>query len=68
MGPDFPVDDKSPGTGNTHHAAIGVKANGWDICVVSAGGGIWIKVTTDGLSNKEPDWIIDIKASEGKSK
>ena len=57
VGEDHPVDSHSPGTSDFFHAGIGVKADGWDICVVSARGGPWIKLTTDGKSNKEPDWI-----------
>jgi len=57
VGEDHPVDSNSPGTSDFFHAGIGVKADGWDICVVSARGGKWIQLTTDGKSNKEPDWI-----------
>ncbi|MCK5272424.1 MAG: PD40 domain-containing protein [Sedimentisphaerales bacterium] len=57
VGPDNPVDAKSPGSTKAHHAIIGVKADKWDICVVSSNGGPWIKLTTDGNSNKEPEWI-----------
>jgi len=57
VGPDHPVDNQSPGTGTYHHAAIGVKADGWDIYVVSSRGGSWLQLTTDGHSNKEPNWI-----------
>ncbi len=57
VGEEHPVDSNSPGTSDFFHAGIGVKADGWDICVVSTRGGAWIKLTTDGKSNKEPDWI-----------
>jgi len=37
---------------------IGVKAEKWDICVADASAtNRFIPVTTDGSSNKEPDWI-----------
>lgn len=37
---------------------IGIKAPGWDICVLEVGGAKrWVKLTTDGMSNKEPDWV-----------
>ena len=35
---------------------IGSKAKGWDICVTDLSGK-WVKVTTDGKHNKEPDWV-----------
>ncbi len=57
VGKDHPVDTTSPGTSDFFHAGIGVKADGWDICVVSARGGAWIQLTTDGKSDKEPDWL-----------
>jgi Tol biopolymer transport system component len=37
---------------------IGVRAEKWDICVADASAtNRFIPVTTDGSSNKEPDWI-----------
>ena len=37
---------------------VGVPAKGWDICVADAAAtNRWIAVTTDGLCNKEPDWM-----------
>ena len=37
---------------------VGVQAEGWDICVADANEtNCWIAITTDGQSNKEPDWI-----------
>ncbi|MCK5269211.1 MAG: PD40 domain-containing protein [Sedimentisphaerales bacterium] len=57
VGPDNPIDIVSPGCSLYHPATIGVKADKWDICVVSSLGGQWIRLTTDGKSNKEPDWI-----------
>jgi len=35
---------------------VGGKAPGWNICV-SDMTGKWVKVTTDGNHNKEPDWV-----------
>ena len=34
---------------------VGGRAKGWDICVTDLSGK-WVKVTTDGKHNKEPDW------------
>ena len=42
------------------HAAeiVGIRAEGWNICVADAGGtNRWAPVTSDGLCNKEPDWV-----------
>jgi Tol biopolymer transport system component len=39
-------------------AIIGVEAPGWDVCVVEVGGrNRWVRLTKDGRSNKEPDWV-----------
>lgn len=36
---------------------IGAQAEGWDICVADAGANNrWVAITSDGKSNKEPDW------------
>jgi Tol biopolymer transport system component len=35
---------------------VGGKARGWDICVGDMSGK-WVKITTDGKHNKEPDWV-----------
>jgi len=35
---------------------VGGKAPGWNICVCDMTGK-WVKVTTDGNHNKEPDWV-----------
>ena len=35
---------------------VGGKARGWDICVGDMSGK-WVKITTDGNHNKEPDWV-----------
>jgi Tol biopolymer transport system component len=36
--------------------AVGNPAKGWDICV-GALTGKWMRMTTDGKHNKEPDWV-----------
>jgi len=42
----------------TARYVVGMKAPGWDICVIDVRGmNKWTAVTTDGLSNKEPDWV-----------
>lgn len=39
-------------------AIVGIKAKDWNICVADATGtNNWIAITTDGQSNKEPDWL-----------
>jgi hypothetical protein len=35
---------------------VGDKARGWNICVSDLSGK-WVKITTDGNHNKEPDWV-----------
>jgi Tol biopolymer transport system component len=41
-----------------HPAIVGEVAEGWNICVAdAAGGNRWVPITSDGLSNKEPDWL-----------
>jgi Tol biopolymer transport system component len=35
---------------------VGGKARGWNICVTDLSGK-WVKITTDGNHNKEPDWV-----------
>ncbi|MBN2181903.1 MAG: PD40 domain-containing protein [Sedimentisphaerales bacterium] len=35
---------------------VGGQARGWNICVTDLSGK-WVKVTTDGKHNKEPDWV-----------
>jgi len=43
---------------------VGGKAWGWNICVTDLKGK-WVKITTDGSHNKEPDWVpIPSTASE----
>lgn len=40
---------------------VGGKARGWNICVGNLSGR-WVRITTDGYHNKEPDWVpITIK-------
>jgi Tol biopolymer transport system component len=37
----------------------GVQAPGWDLCVADpARENRWVQITSDGLSNKEPDWVF----------
>ena len=53
------VFSRGPEIKNLGHAPemIGIKAKGWDICVADAGAtNVWAAITTDGNSNKEPDW------------
>jgi len=35
---------------------VGGRARGWNICVTDIKGK-WVKITTDGSHNKEPDWV-----------
>jgi WD40 repeat protein len=35
---------------------VGGMAQGWNICVGDLNGN-WVQITTDGLHNKEPDWV-----------
>ena len=35
---------------------VGAKAPGWNICIADLNGK-WVQITTDGLHNKEPDWV-----------
>jgi len=36
---------------------IGLRAEGWNICVADAEKtNVWVQITSDGNSNKEPDW------------
>ena len=35
---------------------VGGKAKGWNICIADLNG-TWVKITTDGNHNKEPDWV-----------
>ncbi len=42
----------------TARYVVGIKAEGWDLCVVDPKGmNRWTAITHDGLSNKEPDWV-----------
>ena len=36
--------------------AVGTKAPGWNICISDLNGK-WVQITSDGLHNKEPDWV-----------
>jgi WD40 repeat protein len=43
---------------------VGVRAEGWNICVADAGAtNRWMAITQDGQCNKEPDWM---PATEGE--
>ena len=38
---------------------VGTRAEGWNICVADATAtNRWVAITTDGHSNKEPDWVF----------
>jgi len=46
---------------------VGGKAEGWNICVSDLSGK-WVKITTDGNHNKEPDWVpLSIPAIESQN-
>ncbi|MBN2137531.1 MAG: PD40 domain-containing protein [Sedimentisphaerales bacterium] len=52
---------------------VGGKAKGWNICVSDLEGN-WVKITTDGNHNKEPDWVpipparlVTVEKEEGSS-
>ena len=49
---------RGPKKGGAGHypVAVGNPAKGWDICVGNLDGK-WVRVTTDGSHNKEPDWV-----------
>ena len=37
----------------------GIEAPGWNLCVADpARDNRWVEITSDGLSNKEPDWVV----------
>ena len=39
-------------------ALVGAEAPRWDICVADpTAANRWVAITTDGRSNKEPDWL-----------
>jgi Tol biopolymer transport system component len=42
---------------------VGGFAQGWDICVTDLSGK-WVKITTNGYHNKEPDWVPVMSKSE----
>lgn len=47
---------------------VGGKAEGWNICVTDLSGK-WVKITTDGNHNKEPDWVpLSVPATESDNK
>jgi WD40-like Beta Propeller Repeat len=48
---------------------LGVTAPGWNICVGNVATGECVQITTDGQSNKEPDWVpLKAPAGDGKAK
>jgi len=46
----------SYGQDGSGSADVGRKAPGWNICISDLTGK-WVQITTDGKSNKEPDWV-----------
>jgi len=47
----------SYGPGGSQH--VGEMARGWNICVADASKeNVWVTLTSRGVSNKEPDWMI----------
>lgn len=45
-------------------ALVGLRAPGWNLCVADTSTpNRWVAVTSDGNSNKEPDWVPAAKAS-----
>jgi Tol biopolymer transport system component len=43
-------------------ALVGLRAPGWNICVADAmATNRWVAITSDGNSNKEPDWVAAAK-------
>jgi Tol biopolymer transport system component len=63
---DWPPDGKyvaftrGPDTERLGHApeGVGIPAEGWNICVADmTQANCWVAVTTDGMCNKEPDWV-----------
>ena len=45
---------------------VGGMAKGWNICVTDLSGK-WVKITTDGNHNKEPDWVPLINGGKPES-
>lgn len=43
---------------------VGGMAEGWNICVGDLDGN-WVQITTDGMHNKEPDWV-PVKETPGR--
>lgn len=51
---------RGPAKKHLGHASeiVGIPAKGWNICVADASTtGRWVQITSDGLCNKEPDWV-----------
>jgi len=59
---DFSPDDKyiAFSYGPQGDEMVGGKAPGWNICLTDMKGK-WVKITTDGRHNKEPDWVPLVK-------
>jgi Tol biopolymer transport system component len=54
---------RGPAEGSQH---VGESARNWQICVADASQeNVWIPLTSDGVSNKEPDWV-SVKAKGTK--
>ncbi len=47
---------------------LGVTGKGWNICVGNPSTGEWTQITTDGNSNKEPEWVPMKAAGEGATR
>jgi len=46
---------------------VGTMAKGWHICVADASQrDVWVVLTTDGVSNKEPDWVPAAGSGSGR--
>ena len=57
----FVAFSRGPGAKRMGHAAeiVGIEAAGWDICVADPSDkNNWTAITSDGQSNKEPDWVF----------
>ncbi|MGB2824496.1 MAG: hypothetical protein WBF17_26205, partial [Phycisphaerae bacterium] len=66
---DFSPDGKyllfSHGPNGPQH--VGLKAPGWHVCVADAADtNVWVALTTDGQSNKEPDWVPAASRASGQ--
>jgi len=49
---------KEPSKMKPQRAIVAIRAPGWDVCVADAEAtDVWVPLTADGQSNKEPDWV-----------